>query len=209
MSRQWTKCQNWVINALLWVIAIGRSLPLYNTVLYFLSLTTNCDFIDLENDLLIWQTWHVCFMTQFKQDRKNICLSPFTTVQTFFFNLFFFKIWFHPSLAISKNTFFWSLLSCAMNLWLWCLSILKIIFQDRKATICCKTNETWLYIKKNPYNLNLVEFSCVLACFKANKQPLMWLQVSVWRGLLWFSNFLVRFLHYITVCNSQRGLSPN
>ena len=38
-------------------------------VTYFLSLMTDWDFIDLENNLLNWQTSCVLFMTQFKQDQ--------------------------------------------------------------------------------------------------------------------------------------------
>ena len=43
-------------------------------VTYFLSLMTDWDFIDLENNLLNWQTSCVWFMTQFKQDQYMICL---------------------------------------------------------------------------------------------------------------------------------------
>ena len=127
----------------------------------------------------------------------------------FFLIYSFLKFGFIPPLLFQKIHFFdpsW------VVLWIYGYDVCQFwrsFSKTGKPPFVVKLMKHDCTLKKKPYNLNLVEFSCVLACFKANKQPLMWLQVSVWRGLLWFSNFLVRFLHYITVCNSQRGLSPN
>lgn len=46
----------------------------------FTVFTTNCDFLELENDLLNCQT---NLDLQIKRDQKRICLSTFSTTQFF------------------------------------------------------------------------------------------------------------------------------
>lgn len=64
----------WVLDktSLTWLLGVQS----FFSVLYFNTFMTNCDFLELENCLLHWQT---CVI-QFKWDQKIICLLPNVTL---------------------------------------------------------------------------------------------------------------------------------